>query len=93
MAATCRGLSMSRACFAEHGFSLRKAHETLNRLAGGDSVAVELLGNKPGKTTGSIFAKLGVTAQLHPFAKHEREAHSRERSRLVTIGIRHPLWI
>jgi DNA-binding transcriptional regulator YiaG len=44
-----------------HGLSLRKAHETLNRLAQGETVAVELRSETPHDVV-SAFSALGVTA-------------------------------
>ena len=45
-----------------HGHSLRKAHETLQRLAAGESVAVELQVSDE-KRLGSKLAELGVSAR------------------------------
>jgi|ERR1043166_7801352 DNA-binding transcriptional regulator YiaG len=45
----------------KYGLSLRKAHETLNRLANGETVAVELHADAPGRVV-SEFAALGVAA-------------------------------
>jgi DNA-binding transcriptional regulator YiaG len=45
----------------KRGLSLRKAHETLNRLAKRETVAVELNADAPGRLV-SEFAALGVTA-------------------------------
>jgi DNA-binding transcriptional regulator YiaG len=44
-----------------HGLSLRKAHETLNRLADGETVAVELRSDAPRRLV-SEFVALGVMA-------------------------------
>lgn len=45
----------------KRGLSLRKAHETLNRLAHGETVAVELRAEASGRVV-SELAALGVTA-------------------------------
>jgi len=44
-----------------HGLSLRKAHETLNRLADGETVAIELRSDSPRRLI-SELAALGVAA-------------------------------
>jgi DNA-binding transcriptional regulator YiaG len=44
-----------------HGMSLRKAHEVLNRLADGDTVAVELYADDA-RALVSEFSALGVSA-------------------------------
>lgn len=46
---------------AKHGLSLRKAHETLNRLANGESVAIELAASD--KKIRAELSKLGVDAR------------------------------
>ena len=45
------------------GLSLRKAHETLNRLAKGETVAVELCTDAPGRAVAELAA-LGVAAHV-----------------------------
>jgi DNA-binding transcriptional regulator YiaG len=45
-----------------HGISLRKAHETLNRLAAGESVAVELRATNEEKLRAK-FSELGIAAR------------------------------
>lgn len=47
---------------AKHGLSLRKAHETLNRLANGESVAIELAASDKKKLRAE-FSKLGIDAR------------------------------
>src|SRR5689334_13080070 len=47
----------------KRGLSLRKAHETLNRLAKGETVAVELCADAPGRAV-SELAALGVAAHV-----------------------------
>jgi DNA-binding transcriptional regulator YiaG len=47
----------------KHGLSLRKAHETLGRLADGESVAVELQAADEKKRLGSELLKLGILAR------------------------------
>jgi DNA-binding transcriptional regulator YiaG len=47
---------------ATHGMSLRKAHETLNRLAAGETVAVELQATSKAKLRGK-FSELGIAAR------------------------------
>jgi DNA-binding transcriptional regulator YiaG len=44
-----------------HGLSLRKAHETLNRLADGETVTVELRSDSPRRLISEIVA-FGVSA-------------------------------
>jgi DNA-binding transcriptional regulator YiaG len=49
-----------------HGMSLRKAHEILNRLADGETVAIELHANEA-RSLVSVFSALGVRAlQIAP---------------------------
>jgi len=50
---------------AKHGLSLRKAHETLNRLANGESLTVELDAGDSKKFC-SEFSRLGIVAALTP---------------------------
>jgi DNA-binding transcriptional regulator YiaG len=47
---------------ARHGQSLRKAHDTLQRLAAGESVAVELQSGRHAKLRAEL-SKLGVAAR------------------------------
>jgi DNA-binding transcriptional regulator YiaG len=60
----------------KRGLSLRKAHETLNRLANRETVAVELRADTPGRLV-SELATLGVAAHaIEPpqsDVKHVRE--------------------
>jgi hypothetical protein len=49
--------------FTTHGISLRKAHETLNRLAAGENVAVELKTTDEAKLCSKLF-ELGIAAQI-----------------------------
>jgi DNA-binding transcriptional regulator YiaG len=58
---------------AKHGLSLRKAHETLNRLANGESVAVEL-GAADREKLRADLSKLGIVARPihHPTADVKR---------------------
>ena len=46
-----------------HGFSLRKAHETLNKITSREPAFVELIADKK-KSIADTFAPLGVSARV-----------------------------
>jgi len=56
-----RAVDLAR-LLARHGQSLRKAHDTLQRLAAGERVAVELESNSRNRLRADL-SKLGVTAR------------------------------